>query len=313
LRISPRIRLISMISISSLVLLICLTAVVQIWLVKGKVTDASIKMLQAMDESASMVSNIATRVDTGLAKIADISGKIESASSQLEQNVDDRGVVLLLLPETREQELTAAVISVQEDFAAIRELLQAVNETIQAFNRLPFVELPEKGLAAIETLESRIDQLTVLVDRVKADIQAFRSETAGRISKITTAASDLNLQLANIRSNLQLVDSELKSIQVQSRELQELLPTLLTSIAIMVTLLAVWVGYSQMVIIERALKAYREAQNREATLELVDLEEIVVEDMETTPNEFSTPNAPLSPDVESNILEESGYSTDSPS
>jgi outer membrane murein-binding lipoprotein Lpp len=313
LRISPRIRLISMISISSLVLLICLTAVVQIWLVKGKVTDASIKMLQAMDESASMVSNIATRVDTGLAKIADISGKIESASSQLEQNVDDRGVVLLLLPETREQELTAAVISVQEDFAAIRELLQAVNETIQAFNRLPFVELPEKGLAAIETLESRIDQLTVLVDGVKADIQAFRSETAGRISKITTAASDLNLQLANIRSNLQLVDSELKSIQVQSRELQELLPTLLTSIAIMVTLLAVWVGYSQMVIIERALKAYREAQNREATLELVDLEEIVVEDMETTPNEFSTPNAPLSPDVESNILEESGYSTDSPS
>jgi DNA repair exonuclease SbcCD ATPase subunit len=313
LRISPRIRLISMISISSLVLLICLVAVVQIWLVKGKVTDASIKMLQAMDESASMVSNIATRVDTGLAKIADISGKIESASSQLEQNVDDRGVVLTLLPETREQELTAAVISVQEDFAAIRELLKAVNETIQAFNRLPFVELPEKGLAAIETLESRIDQLTVLVDGVKADIQAFRSETAGRISKITTAASDLNMQLANIRSNLQLVDSELKSIQVQSRELQELLPTLLTSIAIMVTLLAVWVGYSQMVIIERALKAYREAQNRAATLELVDLEEIVVEDMETTPNEFSTPNAPLSPDVESNILEESGYSTDSPS
>ena len=313
MRISPRIRLISMISISSLVLLICLAAVVQIWLVKGKVTDASIKMLQAMDESASMVSNIATRVDTGLAKIADISGKIESASSQLEQNVDDRGVVLTLLPETREQELTAAVISVQEDFAAIRELLKAVNETIQAFNRLPFVELPEKGLAAIETLESRIDQLTVLVDGVKADIQAFRSETAGRISKITTAASDLNMQLANIRSNLQLVDSELKSIQVQSRELQELLPTLLTSIAIMVTLLAVWVGYSQMVIIERAVKAYREAQNRAVTLELVDQEEIVAEDMETTPNEFSTPNAPFSPDVESNILEESGYSTDSPS
>jgi hypothetical protein len=48
--------------------------------------------------------------------------------------------------------LTAAVISVQEDFAAIRELLKAVNETIQAFNRLPFVELPEKGLGRYRNL-----------------------------------------------------------------------------------------------------------------------------------------------------------------
>jgi chromosome segregation ATPase len=313
LRISPRIRLISMISISSLVLLICLAAVVQIWLVKGKVAAASIKMLQAMDESASVVSNITTRVDTGLAKIADVSGKIESASSQLAQNVDDRGVVLTLLPEAREQELTAAVTSVQEDFAAIKELLKAVNEAIQAFNSLPFIELPVKGLAAIETLESRIEQLTVLVDGVKADIHAFRSGTAGRISKITASVSDLNMQLANIRSNLQLVDSELENIQVQSRELQELLPSLLTSIAVMVTLLAAWVGYSQIVIIERAVKTYREAQNREAILELVDLKEVVVEDMETTPNEISTPNAPFPTDTEPNIREETGQSTDSPS
>jgi chromosome segregation ATPase len=313
LRISPRIRLISMISISSLVLLICLAAVVQIWLVKGKVAAASIKMLQAMDESASVVINITTRVDTGLAKIADVSGKIESASSQLAQNVDDRGVVLTLLPEAREQELTAAVTSVQEDFAAIKELLKAVNEAIQAFNSLPFIELPVKGLTAIETLESRIEQLTVLVDGVKADIHAFRSGTAGRISKITASVSDLNMQLANIRSNLQLVDSELENIQVQSRELQELLPSLLTSIAVMVTLLAAWVGYSQIVIIERAVKTYREAQNREAILELVDLKEVVVEDMETTPNEISTPNAPFPTDTEPNIREETGQSTDSPS
>jgi phosphomevalonate kinase len=312
LRISPRIRLISMVSISSLVLLICLSAVVQLWLVKGKVAAASIIMLQAMDESASMVSNIATRVDTGLAKIADVSGKIESASSQLAQNVDDRGVVLTLLPEAREQELTAAVTSVQEDFAAIRELLKAVNEAIQAVNRLPFIELPVKGLAAIESLESRIEQLTVLVDGVKADIHAFRSGTAGKISKITASVSDLNIQLANIRSNLQLIDSELENIQVQSRKLQELLPSLMTSIAVMVTLLAAWVGYSQIVIIERAMKEFREAQNREAVLELVDRNEVVVEGMETTPNEVSTPNAPFSTDAESSIHVETGRSTDSP-
>lgn len=312
MRISPRIRLFSMVSISTLVLMICLSAVVQLWLVKGKVADASITTLQAVDESAGMVSNIATRVDTGLAKIADVSGKIESASSQLAQSVEDRGVVLLLLPETREQELTAAVTSVQEDFAAIRELLKAVNDAIQAVNRLPFIELPVKGLAAIETLENRLEQLAVLVDGVKADIHAFRSGTAGKLSKITVSVSDLNMQLADIRSNLQLVVSDLENIQVQSKKLQELLPSLLTSIAVMVTLLAAWVGYSQVVIIERAVKDFREAQNREAVLELIDLNEVVVEGMETTPNEVSTPNAPFSTDAESSIHVETGRSTDSP-
>lgn len=312
MRISPRIRLNSMISISSFVLLICLATVVQIWLVKGKVADTSIQILQVMDDSASVVSNIATKVDTGLAKIEDVSSKIESATSQLAQNVDEHGVVLTLLPEAREQELTAAVTSVQEDFAAIRELLKAVNEAVQAINRLPFIELPGKGLAAIETMESGIEQLTVLVDGLKADIHAFRSGTAGRITKITETVSDLNMQLVNIRSNLQLVNSELENIQVQSRELQILLPSLLNSIAVMVTLLAAWVVYSQIVIIKQAVKAFRETQNREAILERVDLKEVVVEDMETTANEFSTPNAPFLTDPESNLLEETGQTTDSP-
>lgn len=313
MRIAPRIRLISVISISSLVLLICIAAAIEIWIVQGKVAAASIRMLQTVDESARAIRNSATSVDTGLAKVGDVAGGIESASAQLAQNVNDRGVVLTLLPEAREQELTAAVASIQEDFAAIKELLKAVNETIEAFNRLPFIELPGKGLAAIETLESRIEQLTVRVNGIQAEIRSLRSGTAGGISKITAAVRDFNLQVVNIRSNLQLVDSELENIQVLSRDLQDLLPTLLTSIAVVMTLLAAWIGYSQIVMIEQAMKRYQETQTRELILEPADQKEAVVEDIETAPSAVATPNVPFPTDAESNLLEETGPSTDSPS
>ena len=51
-----------------------------------------------------------------------------------------------------------------------------------------------------------------------------------------------------------IVDTELNDIQDQSIKLQELMPKIILSSAIVVTLLALWIGYSQIVMINRVIR-----------------------------------------------------------
>lgn len=251
------------IGISVLVLLICIAITAGTWIVQGKVASAAVILLDAVDTSAQALRGGVDQVDNGLERIEESILSIEDTSQQLAQNVNDQGLVRLLLPEQKEQELATAAQSVQADFADIRDLLNAVNEVVQAVNNLPFVELPARGLAAIESLQDGMDRLAGRVDELRTDIQAFRSGTAARISRITTGAANLNNQVDGLRLNLAQVDSELNTIQVQSRQLQRTLPVLLILIAILLTLLAAWIAYSQVVMINRAL-IYRRANSSEA-------------------------------------------------
>ena len=180
-----RIRPILAIAVSVLVILICAALVAGTWVTESAASKAAVQMLQAVDNVAQMMRDGGTRVDTGLVALGDSVSNVENASAQLSQNVSDKGLVLTLLPTTKEQELAAAVQSVRDDFTAIRDFLKATNEMVQAVNNLPFVDMPDNAMASIETFQERMNRMTVLVEDLKAGISEVRSQAAASISKIT--------------------------------------------------------------------------------------------------------------------------------
>jgi len=243
--------------LSVLVMLICIGGIAGIWVAKGAVSSAVVQMLRAFDNTAQIMRDGITSVDAGIATLAESVGTVETASAQLSQNVNDKGLVLTLLPPTKEQELIVAAQSVRDHFASIRDLLNATKETVQAVNSLPFIDLPGDGLASVQTLQDQMDRMMVLVEDLNAGIGESRSQTAGHISKVTQATANLSNLLAGLRSDLTTADDELSAIQTQSRHLQKLVQTYLLLSAIVLTLLAIWIGYSQVVMINRAFKRLR--------------------------------------------------------
>jgi hypothetical protein len=262
-----RIRPYLVISFCVLVLLICATGVTGFWFFERSASSAAVQILVAIDRSAQIMRNGLGGVDTGLATLGGSVSSVESASAQLSQNVNDRGLLLTLLPTTKEQELTTAAQSVRDNFVAIWDFLEATKEMVQAINGLPLVKLPGNSLATIETIQERMGRMVVQVEELNAEIRQFRSQAAASISRITELTTSLNSLLAGMRADLAQVDTELNTIQVQSRELQELLPIILLSSAIAVTLVAIWIGYSQIVMITRALSHIRERGANQAVLE----------------------------------------------
>lgn len=273
------------ISVSILVLLICAAGIAGFWVVERASASAAVQLLQAVDNVAQGMRVGVGGVDTGLATLGESVSSVEAASAQLSQNVSDKGLLLTLLPPTKEQELTAAAQSVRDDFAAIRDFLNATNEMVQAINKLPFVNLPDNALASIETIQERMNRMTAQVEDLKTGISESRLQTAANISKITQSAANLNNLLTGMRSDLSQVDAELNTIQVQSRQLQRLLPIILISSAILMTLVVIWIGYSQIVMINRAVAHIRGHGSSQAVAEPGEVEISTPQEPQSVTNE----------------------------
>jgi len=265
-----RIQPILVIGVSVLVMLICVALIAGTWVTERAAASAAVQMLQVVDDVAQTMRNGVTRMDTGLVTLDESVSNVKNASAQLSQNVNDKGLVLTLLPTTKEQELTASMQSVRDDFAAIGDFLKTTNEMVQAFNNLPFVNLPNNALAMVETFQERITKMASLVEDLKTEISEFRSQAAASVSKITQATANIGSLLSGLRADLAQVDAELNTIQMQSRQLQQLLPILLLSSAIAVTLVMIWIGYSQLVMINRALSHLRDLGSSQAAIEPVE-------------------------------------------
>ena len=273
------------IGVSVLVLLICLTGIVGFWIVESAASSTAVQMLQAVDHVAEGMRVGVGGMDNGLASLGESVSSVEAASAQLSQNVSDKGLLLTLLPPTKEQELIATAQSVRDDFAAIRDFLNATNEMVQAINKLPFVDMPDNALASIGKIQERMVRMTSLAEDLKASINESRSQVAANISKITQSAANLNNLLTGMRSDLAQVDAELNTIQVQSRQLQRLLPIILISSAILMTLVVIWIGYSQIVMINRAVAHIRGHDGSQAAIEPGEVEEYTPQEAQTIANE----------------------------
>lgn len=254
-----RVQSILAISFSLLVVLICIGASALMWALGSTTSSTVVQLLNATDKTVQIMRDGILKVDTKVEKLEESVGSVEDASAQLSQNVNDEGLVLVLLPTTKEQELTSAAQSVRDDFAAIRDYLDAAQETVQAINRLPFIALPD--LAPAGQLQTQVTTMNAQVEELKTGIGEARSQTAANISKITEATANLNNQLAGLRSDLAATDEEFDMIQTHVRQLRNLVSITLLLIGMVVTLMAIWIVYSQFVMINRSLRRIRTVDN----------------------------------------------------
>ncbi len=289
------------IAVSVLVLLICAAGIAGFWVVERASASAAVQMLQAVDNVAQGMRDGVGGVDNGLVSIGESVSSVEAASAQLSQNISDKGLLLTLLPPTKEQELTATAQSVRDDFAAIGDFLNATKEMVQAINNLPFVNMPDNALASIETIQERMVRMTSLAEELKASINESRFQAAANISKITQSAANLNNLLTGMRSDLAQVDTELDTIQVQSRQLKRLLPIILISSAILMTLVVIWIGYSQIVMINRAIAHIRGHGSSQAAIEPKEVEISTPQEDQPIVNEDTEMSDAVITEVEENL------------
>jgi methyl-accepting chemotaxis protein len=240
---------ITAIVISSVVLLLAVAAIVGIWAGRSAAIDLVTGILDGVEEVAGIGRGRVAEVDDYVGEVRTSVGEVETAVDQISANVSDRGLVLTLLPPEREQELQRIAGQIGAAIESIRSVLQAVTELVEAVDNLPFVSLPRPEPAEVQQLQNDLESIRTDVNQLAADIQAFRDGVASEIATVSAAAGRVNSRLGATEQNLAAVDGKLARLQERTNELEDQFRLWVTVVAVVDTLLLIWVAYAMIVLI----------------------------------------------------------------
>ena len=245
------------VTLSVLVILLCVAATAGTWVLGSTLSSVATQVLLVVERSADGLSNIVEQIDMEVAGLEETSIAISEATKQLSQNVSDKGLILTLLPEEREQKLATQADELQQNLNSIREVLKSGLEMYQAIDKLPFVSLPKPEQESISNLEQNIADVRGTIQQVVTGIQEFRDGVSDEIGRVNGLLDDVTARLGETRQNLAQINSNLEAMQDLAARLRSKVTLLFTLISIISTLFLVWLIYTQVEIIRLYVQRWK--------------------------------------------------------
>jgi uncharacterized protein YukE len=237
------------IAMSGLILLLCAVGLIGIWLVQRPISDAAVTVFGVVENSAKVMRAATGRIDRPLAALEAKTTEISDASEQISQNVTDKGLILVLLPEEKENQLVESAGSVKDTYTSTRESIARGLDLYRSINRMPFVSLPGPSADQMDRIESSVTRTQALVETLRSEIGNFRSGVSGSIDKVTGAAGRLTGEITSVRNDLAQLDSSLAALEALSIHMQQVIPGILVTVAVILSLLFAFVIFTQVEVI----------------------------------------------------------------
>ena len=235
--------------LSGLVILICAVGAIGTLVITKPVSDAAVALLEVVENGAGGMRQAASRVDGLLGEAQQVTIGIAQSVGQVSENISDQGLVLTLLPEEQELKLVSLAEQIRETFATVNELVASGLQMYRTIDRMPFISLPGPDPEQVDSIQVTLDNVRSDVSEARSAIQEVRSGATAKVDRVTGAVVLLSERLQEGRDNLAALDSDLAAVQEQADQLQQVIPTVLAVVAILLTLFLVYVGYTQVEVI----------------------------------------------------------------
>jgi uncharacterized phage infection (PIP) family protein YhgE len=254
-----RVLSVTTIILCSLVILLSAAFVIGAWATTGKIIDAGTKLLTGAEKAAGAVQTGLESIDSGLKKLEKDTAVIEEASALLSQNISDKGLVLVLLPQDKEEKLTNTITAIEDALATVEQMLSSLIDTLSFIESLPCVELPKPDPETVSSISEKVEKLNASINNVNAHIQEARDNSAGAAQKISDGVGELNAGIEEARAELDTRSEQLAATQESLASIKNSFPTWIYIGALLITLILVWVIYTQVLIIQFSLAKYKSA------------------------------------------------------
>jgi hypothetical protein len=245
------------ITVSVLVLLFSAVGVIGTWVVQSKLSATTVALLQAAENVAGRARDVIVQVKDPLLKTQQISNTVAETSAKLSQNVKDEGLLKLLLPADQEQNLVNLALKVQDTLSTVHEVLSSAVDMYQAINQIPFVKLPIPDLEKVRSVEQTVSDIRISIEELRARVIEFRAGAADKIGVVTDIATRISTRMGEVLDNLNALDAELAGYQQTLAGLRSAVPTAFVISALIITLLLVYVGYTQVEMISLFVGRWR--------------------------------------------------------
>jgi hypothetical protein len=245
------------IAISGLLVLFSMIGVIGVWLVERPLSDSAVTILSVVEETTGTVRASIARIDQPLAALEAETTEIEAVSQQLSQNVTDKGLVMVLLPEEKAQQFKESASSVLETYYEIRDTITKGLELYRSIDRLPFISLPGLNEDQVGKITTSMDKIDALVQTLRSGIADVRAGVAEAIGKVEEAARLVKNEIIQVREALALLDSRLAALEALLIRLQQVIPGVLLAVAVILSLFLVFIIFTQVEVIRLYIARWR--------------------------------------------------------
>lgn len=256
----------AVITLSVLVLLFSAVGVVGTWVLQSKLSDTTVALLQTAENIAGKAQQLIAQIEEPLGEVQQLSTDVAEASTTLSQSVQDEGLLRLLLPPEQEQKLVDLASKAQDTLATIHEVLTTAANLYQAIDKIPFISLPTPDLEKVRAVEQSVSEIRLTIEELKGRVAEVRAGAADKIGVVTDIATGISNKMVEVLDTLAVLDTELEGFKQTLAGVREAVPTVFAVLALLITLLLAYVGYTQVEVIRLFVLRWRSLQAVTAAL-----------------------------------------------
>lgn len=229
--------------ISALGIIAALFGVVGSWIVRNQITATTVELLTAGETAVSTASSSLNRVEERLDVTQQNITALENEIISAGQTVAETSLVGTVVSSRVSEETAVAVGEARATVVTIVETIYALDEAINAANRLPFVKL--EGF--VPTL---VNDLVTGIEKLEADVATFRAAVAQRredlaatsVSVLTGLTSEVSGSVGQVQTSLDAVNTQLRQTSDSLATAKVALPRTFTLIALAATVAFLFAG-----------------------------------------------------------------------
>jgi hypothetical protein len=242
--------------IAVLVIIGSIAGIAGTWWLHNTVTDVTLKAFSIVDTAVGVV-------DVGVGRVNDLVQRGRSEVQQVEStivvvgtNIEDNNPLLTALSNRISERLAPTVEQIRSVLTPVTGTVRAVRILVDFVNAIPFIRETPPAVGELETVLNRLDETVADVRQVNDTIRAAVTGTADRLTNetvdtLTGLTGRVDDRLAETQASVEAVQAEIQALQTRLAAQRARLLLIYSLVAVAVTLLMLWVIYSQVVVIRQ--------------------------------------------------------------
>lgn len=240
--------------VAVLFILLSLVGIAGVWWIDRRATEVALKAFGLVETAAGIVNAGVARVDglitTSRTEVRQASETITAVGARAEANRP----VLNALSDRLETSLAPRIGQMQQALAPVRDAVGTIASVVSLANSLPMVAERAPRLAALDEAFDRLEQLSADSTQLRSTLRALAAAQATHVTAETVAAltgltQRIDTRLGEVQAGVQGVQSDIAAWRLQLDVRKSRLLLLINLLALLMTLMLVWILYSQIVVI----------------------------------------------------------------
>lgn len=253
---TKRIIAIIVILLSALFFLASIAGIALTWTYNQRLTVSWMERLEAIETDLRTAQ---TDLQTAKAELDSVQQQINALQVALKTLGIDGAASLQAIADIvskLDNALVPFITEVADRVEGLRDAIVKLKETVERLNQLPLVELDIPGVEQLDEAASNLENLQNQIEEGSERVSQVSQLTQDTVDSLTTGFAELEQSARTLSEAIGGYDAKISAYLLEIDDLQTRLPDWLDTAAIILTVLFVWLGFSQVALFVLAWSFY---------------------------------------------------------